>query len=250
MRTLILIQLFVFSILCFSFKQGVKTNAWEIASKAEVLIASEKSSDWFSKNKNYKVDITYSSFTDHSSTSAHDTYNGFYKKDNSNFHSSAMGVNTIQNEKMKLTIDTVNHMIILNNKTEMNQAPADSKKFSELLDKVKSITKQKGDNEEITYRLEFKPNALYHSYEFKVNGKGLLVFMKYYFSKELKEEDNAMKGKPRLEVSFSNYQTNVGFNYEKEFSEKLYLKEERKKIVLNDKYQKFEFKDYRFTEKK
>lgn len=235
-----------------SFKPSEYIASWETASKEEFLKASEKASNWFSQNTNYKVDITYSSFTDHSSTNAHDIYSGYYKRQNNNFASSAMGVLTIQNDKYRISVDTVNHLMMLQNKTEIGQAIGDAKSFSDLLDRVKAIKKQKGENGSVSYKIDFNQNDLYSAYEFKVNEKGYLVFMKYYYSKELKDEqeDKTLTGKPRLEVAFSNYQTNVKFNHEKDFSEKQFVKEEGKKIIPIGNYSKYEFKDYRYTVKK
>lgn len=246
------ILLFSIGLVNISFTKGRVSSVWENASKEEFLAASEKASIWFTKNTNFKVDIVYSSFKDHTSSNAHDVYLGFYKRQNNSFSSSAMGVLTIQNDKMRISVDSVNKLILLQNKTEVNQAPADMKSSSELLDRVKSIKKQKLENGDISYRLDFKPNELYSAYEFTINNKGMLVSMKYLYSKELKseEEDKVIKGKPRLEVSFSNYQTDLKFNYEKEFSEQIYLKEDGKNIVLNDSYKKYEFKDYRYAVKK
>ncbi|MDF2450525.1 MAG: hypothetical protein K0S26_29 [Bacteroidota bacterium] len=253
MRKLTSIYILILSTVFFSFTQEKNTGAWEIASKEEVMTVSQKYSEWFLKNLNYKVDINYASYSDHNSATAHDEFSGFYKRNNNNFHTLAMGVNTIQNEKMKLSIDTISRFIVLNNKIAIDQSPVNTKDFSTLLDNAKSIKKQKTNTGEIIYRSDFKPNAVYSAYEFKINSKGLLVLMKYYYSKELKDETpsgSIVKGKPRLEVSFNNYQTNVSFNYEKDFSEKKYLREEGKKIVLNNKYKNFELKDYRFSEKK
>lgn len=252
MKYSIYIILFSIGLINFSFTKGQLLSSWETASKEEFLNASEKASVWFTKNTNYKVDIIYSSFKDHSSFDAHDVYSGFYKRQSNNFCSSAMGVLTIQNERIRLSVDTVNKLILLQNRSEINQSPTDMKTFSELLDRVKSIKKQSTENGNMSYRIDFKPNDLYSAYEFSVNNKGMLVGMKYLYSKELKneEDDNVIKGKPRLEVTFSNYQTDLKFNTEKEFSEKIYLKEEGKKIVLTDSYKHYELKDYRYAVKK
>jgi len=159
---------------------------------------------------------------------------------------------TIQNEKYRISVDTVNHLMMLQNKTEIGQAVGDAKSFSDLLDRVKAIKKQKGENGSVSYKIDFNQNDLYSAYEFKINEKGYLVFMKYYYSKELKDEkeDKTVTGKPRLEVVFSNYQTNVKFNYDKDFSEKQFIKEEGKKIIPIGSYSKYEFKDYRYNVKK
>lgn len=252
MKNYLFIFLTSFGLMSFTFSKVKTDGLWEKASKEEFLSTSEKASSWFVKNTTFKVDVVYSSFKDHLSSNPHDVFHGYYKRQSNNFSSSAMGVISLQNEKMRISVDTINKLILLQNKTELNQSPVDMKGFSELLDRVKAINKLQYENGNISYKIEFKPNELYSAYEFTVNQKGMLVAMKYFYSKELKneEDDKIIKGKPRLEVTFSNYQTDVKFNYEKEFSEKVYLKEEDKKIVLNSSYQRYELKDYRFIVKK
>lgn len=246
-----IVHILFIGFVCLSFSHKQKNAGWEVSSKEEFTGAYDKATAWFSKNMNYKVNVTYASFSDHNTVNAYEKSDGFYKRNKNYIHSSALGITTIQNEKMCITVDSLNALIVLNNKKQVNQTPVDLTALSELLNNVKSIKKQIVTSTETTYQLEFKPNSTYSSYELKINDKGLLVGMKYFFSKEVKKEEGetTLKGKPRIEVTFSNYQTNVNFAYEKEFSEKIFFKEENKKIVLNEKYKKFELKDYRFAVK-
>lgn len=235
------------------FKTITKIDAWEVSSKEELISVYQKSMEWFSKNTNYKVDVKYSSFSDHTIATPYDKSEGFYIRSNNNFHSMVLGVKTIQNERMRLVIDASSQIIIINNSAKNAQTPFDSRGFSELAEQLKAIKKQKNNIGEIIYRMEFKPNGLYKAYEFKINESGLLTGVRYYYAKEMKEDEedeNSLKGTPRVEIDYSSYQTNVSLNYEKEFSEKKYFKEEGKKITLNSEYKTFELKDYRFTEKK
>jgi hypothetical protein len=247
-----LVVVFAISMLFLSFIKKSIVSEWEASDKTDITKVYEKAMEWFSKNTNCKVDVKYFSFKDYTSTTAYDQLTGYYKRDKDNIHSFALGINTIQNAKMCLVIDSVNTMIIVKNKSDLKQPLFDAASFSQLLDNVKAMKKQKSENNETVYRIEFKPNELYTATELVINDKGLITVVKYYYSKELKEDEDdpkTYKGRPRMEVHFDAYQTDVNFNYDKEFSEKKYLKEEAGKIVLNEVYKKYELKDYRFAMK-
>lgn len=245
-----ILSIFALSILICSFTNTRLISGWEKAEKPEVISVYEKAMGWFSTNENCKVTVQYASYTDHQSTKAYEQSNGYYKKDKKNIHTSALGIVTIQNEKVCFIVDSTNKMIVLKSKAELSQPIFDPKSFSESLDRVKALKKQKDEQGNMLYRIEYFPNAVYEASEFNVNEKGLITKVKYYYNKEVQENENnskSLKGKPRLEITFSGYQTNVKFNYEKEFSEKYYLKDIGKNPVLNDNYKKFELKDYRFA---
>ena len=115
------------------------------------------------------------------------------------------------------------------------------------------LAQSKKETEKFVPAFEFKPNDLYAAFEFRVNAKGLFTLITNYYSTELQENEddpNSLKGKPRMEIAFSGYQTNVKFDYNKEFSEKKFITENGGKIVLNKEFKNFELKDYRFTTKK
>lgn len=237
-------------ILLYSFTLRPSTTGWEKADKAEVIAVYEKAMSWFSTNENCKVAVNYASFTDHQITKAYDQSYGYYRKDKKNIHTAALGIITIQNERVCFIIDSANKMIVLKSKAELSQPLFDQKSFSESLDRVKALKKQKDEQGNMIYRIEYFPNAVYEASEFNVNEKGLITKVKYYYNKEVQENEQdpkSLKGKPRLEISFIGYQTNVKFNYEKEFSEKNYLKDIGKRPILNDNYKKFELKDYRIV---
>ena len=245
--------LIVIEFAAVGFKATPAVDAWQTSSKDELVSVYKKAMEWFSTSTNYKVDVKYSSFSDHSTMTPYDNSEGYYVRSNNNFHSMVLGVQTIQNNKMRLVIDAASQIIIINNSSKTTQALFDAKGFAELADQLKAIKKQKNADGEIVYRMEFKPNGLYKTCEFKLNEIGLLTGLKYYYSKEMMEDEedaSSMNGTPRVEIEYKNYQTGLSLDYEKEFSERTYFKEDGKKIILNSEYKKFEVKDYRFADKK
>jgi hypothetical protein len=241
-----------FSNCCYA-QTNVNTAKFETTTKEEVLPAFEKAINWFLITKSYSVNVVYTSYMNHTTTIPYDKSDGYYKRSGNNFSSSAMGVHVLQNDKIRITVDSVNQLIVINNSSEVSQAPVDISSFAMLLEKAVSIKKQRLANGVLTYKIDFDKSNIYKSYEFSLDEKGLLKNIKYYYNQELKadeEDENSVKGKPRIEITFNGYETNIKFNAEVDFSEKKYLKEENNKIILKDSYKKFEIKDYRFAIKK
>lgn len=246
---------FIFLIIAFaSFAQAKPVNAtWETATKDETLKAIDKAVSWFAKTPMYEVKVTYSSFVNYTINTPTDKSEGYYKRNGNNFNSHIMGTHTIQNDRMKILVDTANQIIVINNKSNISDMPVDTSSVSKMLENVKSIKKQKNESGLIVFKIEFKPNSMYSFYEFSINEKGLFKYVKYYYSQELiedEEDENSIKGKPRIEIFYSSYNSNVKLFTEADFSEKLYFKEENKKIILNTNYKNFEVKDYRYAVKK
>jgi hypothetical protein len=246
MKKAFLLSIVFLATVLVSFRPGV-TGPWNTASKAELKTAYDKAIAWFSENQSCSVNISYASYMDYTTLKPYDHSEGFYKRNRDNFHVSSMGITTIQNEKMCVVADTLNQIIILRKKATLNQGPVDAKGLSELLDNAASLKKQTL-NSETAYRVEFKPNAAYSAFEFRVNSKGLFTSIIYFYSKEMQEDEEekgAPKSKPRMEIAFSGYESNAKFDHQKEFSGKQFIKESTGKITLNDLYKHYELKDYR-----
>lgn len=254
-------RIFMTLILSLAVIFHVKAAGWEPASKAELLNGYQKAIDWFTKNERYSVAVTYASFVDHSSTIAFDKSGGSYMREGKKVMSDLLGVRIVANGTYSFSVDTASRLIILNNLPEEKNKPAGLEEFSTLLDRVKAIKKQKTDAG-IIYRIELKENALYERIEIEISTNGLLQKQTFFYSKEIKEENDdtdelgnpqtnqGISGKPRIEISFSNYQTQLQPLQQKEFSEKKYFNAEGKKIILTSAYKNYTLKDYRFDIKK
>lgn len=236
-------------------------DSWKPAAKADVLTCYRKAIDWFAQTGNYRVCITYASFVDHSTTAAFDRSAGYYIRNGKNVHSCIMGIHTVQNDKLRFAVDTINKVMVLNDAGGTGQTMPSLAAFSDLLDHVKNVQWKQLPNGS-SYRIEFRPNELYSAFEFELNEKGLLLKLKYFYSREMTEESDevedsdvpekkeALKSRPRLEITFSGYQTAFTPDYEKEFSEKKYVRADGKKFLPAEKYKGYQVKDYRLNLKK
>lgn len=253
MRPIILL---IVTVLILNGPSTAKAGNWESASKKEVLDKYKNALDWFTKTATYKVNVSYASFVDHAATVPYERSEGSFVKNGKNLHSIVLGMHTIQNERYRITVSDDEQLIALNNLSATEQLPADMNSFSELLDHVQAIKKEVKTGS-TCYRIEFVPNGLYASFEFELDAAGLLSKLTYFYSAEMTEENDEadengnvnkekIRGRPRMEVSFYNYQLNVKTDYEKEFSEKKYFTVSGKKMILSEKYKHYELKDYRY----
>jgi hypothetical protein len=227
-------------------QQVLGTTTWQSCSKTEVSTAYQKAIQWFSANSSCSVSLNYASFMTYTSQKPYDQSMGFYKKNKNNLHVNSVGITTLCNGQYCLVADTANQIIILKNKTEQ-ASPVSSKNLDDLLNSVQAMKKMEMGNGVMAYRLEFKPNDIYSAFEFRTNASGTFDRIVYYYSKEAKEDeddDKSPKGKPRMEISFSDYATNVKFG-EREFSTAAYVSEKAGQITLNEPFKNFELKDYR-----
>ncbi|MCW3104302.1 MAG: hypothetical protein JWO09_2742 [Bacteroidetes bacterium] len=249
-------RLLIITVLILYISPASAAGVWENASKKEVMDKFRNALDWFTKTGAYKVNVSYASFVDHTTAVPYERSEGSFVKDGKNLHSVVLGMHTIQNERYRITVSDDEQMIALNNLSGTEQLPVDMESFSDLLDHVQAIRKQVKAGG-TCYRIEFAPNGLYASFEFELDAAGLLGKLTYFYSAEMTEENDEadesgnvnkgkIQGKPRMEISFYNYQQNLKVDYEKEFSEKKYFTASGKKVTLSEKYRHYELKDYRY----
>lgn len=235
---------------------NAQVGAWEVATKTEMIVAYQKTWTWFTNTQNYAFKLKYTSYKDYFSKEIIESSEGYYKRLGNKYKTEAVGIKTIQNEKVRIIIDTTDKLITVLNPGKLNPALTDAKDLEVMLDNVKALKKRKiGKN--ICFRIDFIKNELYEAYEFTINDKGLLESLIYYYSEQIEEDDGdgqylsplKTKVKPRLEVLFSNYQAPVTIS-ESEFQEKSIVLNDKQKINLLDKYKTFQLKDYRYQTKK
>lgn len=243
----------------FVFISAISTaqvGAWEVATKNEVISSYQKTWTWFTNTQNYAFKLKYTSYKDYVSKEIIESSEGYYKRLGNKYKTEAIGIKTVQNEKIRIIIDTLDKIITVLNPGKLNPALTVAKDLEVMLDNVKALKKRK-IGKSTCYRIDFIKNELYEAYEFTINEKGLLESLVYYYSEQIEEDDGdgqyitpiKTKVKPRLEVLFTNYQAPIVIA-ESEFQEKSIVLNDKQKINLLDKYKAFQLKDYRYQEKK
>lgn len=228
--------------------------SWQPASKEETVAAYKKVCDWFINTNSYSFSLKYTSYKSPTSNEVIESSEGSYKRSGKKFASVAIGIKTIQNEKVRIIIDTADKLIAIANPGNLSPAMQTSEELTKLLENVKLLRK-KNSNGTTTYRIDFKKNELYDAYEFTINSKNLLEKLVYYYAEQTDkdygdgEEEKAIerKLKPRLEIVFSGYlaPSNV---QDSEFNEQAIVLANNKISLLN-KYKSYQVKDYRTPSK-
>ncbi len=226
-------------------------SGWQLAKDIEVAEAYGKSFDWLTSNHSYAFRLKYTSYKNHMTNEVNETSEGYCKRVDNMHRTMALGTLIIQNEFSKTVIDTVEKMIVITNPDNSVPVIANNVDILSLLKNTKALKKKKGvDN--TTYRIEFNKNTLFEIYDFTVNDKGFLEKLVYYYSEQTQElfestssgQPVRIKTKPRLEISFSNYEVPAKIQ-DGDFREKNILLTDSKKITLLNKYKKYQVKDYR-----
>lgn len=248
---------YIIIISVFANKATTQTNpVAQVATKEEVVASYKKVWDWFVKTPNYSFDLKYTSYKSHTSNEIVESSNGYYKRFGSKYKTEAVGMKTIQNEKVKIIVDTTDKIIALTNPGTLSPNIQNTEDLVKLLENVKALMK-KSFNKSTLYRIDFRKNELYEAYEFVVNEKGFLEKLIYYYSEQIEKDYGnggdelpmEFKVKPRLEVVFFNYIIPAKIT-ETEFTDKSIVLADNRKVTLLEKYKTFQIKDYRFKGKK
>ena len=225
---------------------------WQTATKEEITDAYQIASSWLINTPSYFFKLKYTSYSDHITKIPVESSNAYYKRVTNSFRMEALGIKTIQNSKVKFVVDTANSSVTAMSPSTYSVSVANSEELNNMLSQFKALKKMKVSNSSVRYRIDFKENRLYESYEFSINSKGLLEDLKFYYSSQENKEDEqenveknmTTKLKPRLEIVFYDYQVPAQYS-QSEFSDPQITVGENGKIDLKGDYREYRLLDYR-----
>lgn len=254
-RTINIVLLFMCLCISMSYAQPA---AWQTSSKQEIMQQYQDACNWLMNTPSYFFKLKYASYKDYVTKEIIESSEGYYKRVTSNYSMEALGIKTVQNSKMKVTIDTANKTVTLMSPASLSLTIADAEQLETMLTNTKALRKIKTSKTSVSYRLDFNKNSLYEAYEFSVNDKGILERLTFYYSEqdntanEYGQESPEKKGekmKPRLEILFFGYE--VPANYSKsEFEDSWVVVSEKGKVHLTGAYKNYRLLDYRLQSDK
>lgn len=207
-----------------------QTSGWAPCSKEEISAAYHKVCAWMIREESYSFNLSYSSYRDYFTVKKEDASVGLYKRSQDNFYCEALGITTLQNGHIKITVDSAERIIALTDPGTLGNAVLmEPETLVAYLANVKMIRKKEIGRTTL-YRIDFRKNELFEAYEFQVKENGLLERLVYYYSERTEEEYPEEGGKPvtetkikpRMEIEFSNYKSPVRFS-NSAFSEKPFI---------------------------
>jgi hypothetical protein len=115
-RTLLIILVLVSMSFAFgenlvgTYSQNNKTPATD-KTKSLILNKLKSLNEYYETNQNYQADVRHLLYASAFGSVIDDSFSGFYKTSNGMEHSYLLGIETIQNEILRVSIDTVNKII-------------------------------------------------------------------------------------------------------------------------------------------
>lgn len=232
----------------------LRSQSYTLIGKNDFIAAYGKVCNWLMVTESYSCQLNYMSFTNHLDINAHDTEKGYYKKSGKNFSCEIMGIKTVQNNRVKLLVDSSDKIITITNPQIINAAGMDVGEVEKLLDNAKKISKRISGKSTI-YRIDFKQNTMYEAYEIKIGAYDIIEQLTYYYSERIdrdyseKIEGVEIKVKPKLEIHFKNFVPGVKIS-DYEFSENTYVSTGEKLIHSSRLYKNYTVRDYRLNTQK
>jgi hypothetical protein len=224
------------------FTQG---QGWSPASKEELKNCMASIDRKMKSMDHYQVSITHLSYEDHSSEIVHDRSVGFYRRDRKRYHSSMMGVNTIQNEYLRVVIDSTNKIISIGDPdASLEQQP--SPELRDLaFDRCSSILKSEQKSNGKAFKMNFPDSYSLSSCQIAEDENSLLSEIVILYNRKVKNLQHK-EVRPKLKIIFSNWKISGEFS-ENEFSESRYVVKNGSKYQLTGAYVHYKLLDQRFN---
>ncbi len=231
----------------YSFSQT--SEKWVTISKDDARKMFQDMSNAYLQTPTFSMQINQTSYIGHTSVVPHDEAEGKFFKSNKSYVSNLLGIKTVQNEKIKIVIDSTNKLIAISNSDRSYKAIPSIEDIDQSLFFVIDVKKM-SSNGLIFYSLRFKENFTYSKMDFTLTNDFFLKEIVMYFSDDLPvnpdDEEHSAKSKLKYRVTYSGIKKNLILN-PKIFleSEYLYFNTKQKTYSLNENYKKYKFQDLR-----
>jgi hypothetical protein len=204
--------------------------------------------EFYKKHTKYSVNVLHSSYQGHASNAKlYERSEGYFRRDADQFHSYLLGIHTIQNETVRIIVDSVQKTIHVSNveKLSTEQAMPVSWMFSK-----KSIEKcyEIPFGKSRVYKLSFPKGGSYTSFEIKISEKMNIEEIVFYYSSSYPSDPGNPKSpkvSPKLVISFSGFSQTTPIT-KNDFSTQRYITiDKNNKILPTSAYQSYRLMDAR-----
>lgn len=234
----------------FTLQSGKPVTEWKEISLNEYEKAWNEFNKYYSSKKSYSVDITYTSYKGYDATKEHEQMKGYHKKDGSNFHNYIMGIRTIQNHQVKLTIDSINQSILVSDPDITKPIDGPVLSYEQMKKKVKSYKFHQQADGTLNYRVEYQKGTSFTATEIKASKDYFIKEIILFYSGEYNtdpDDENSKKTNPKLAITYSNFKKDITIN-KNEFNIKPYvIIDNENKIKLSELYKNYELLDLRVS---
>ncbi len=224
---------------------------WMPVSKEETRKMFQNMSNAYFSTPSFSMQVNQTSYVGHSSEVPHDKSTGKFLKNNNTYTSLLLGIRTIQNEKLKVVIDSADKLIAVSNSDRAFKSVPLTEDLDQSLFFVLDIKKMTA-NDLVYYSLRFKENFTYTKIDFILTPDFFMKEMVMYFDEDLPvnadDAEHSPKSKLKYKVSYSGIKKNIALNTA-QFSENRYLtyNSKQKTYALKEEYKNYTLQDLRIT---
>lgn len=205
--------------------------------------------EWYRDTESFNVNVEFTSFKNHQSNSPHEIKTGYLKKSGKNFHSSLMGLETVQNKFYKIIIDTASNTIAIKDAELSAWDEINPLIIQKGLGTSQSIFLDELDDRYILKMIPAKSSSInYYELDYDKNYRIQQVTLK--MTKEALADDGKTRYKiaPKVHIRFFNY--GKGNLIEaNEFATSSYLNIQENTLNGVGKYANYKILDLRVKEK-
>jgi hypothetical protein len=195
----------------------------------------------------FSFNITYSSFKEHLEKIPYETLHGYVVKDGKNNFSNINGVVTMQNNRIRIVVDSARRSIKISNPLEGPEPVLSVEEYIKSIGVCKEV-KRKEENKLIGYRFEPKALKGIVAQEIYLDENFLNKTVIFYVNEHTTRQNNELIKQtvfPRLEISITDFKKLTKAD-SKLFNEKDFMEIDGEKVTLNSKYKNFKFFDGRY----
>jgi hypothetical protein len=218
---------------------------WKPISKMEAVSILSKIKNWHKEHPDYSVNITHTSYIGYSNTVPHEQLKGYAIVHGNFYHSSLLGIETIQNSTYKVVIDTADKTMIVCYPDYWNSAIHDLPDSASLR-LVGSSYIRKHDNL-LSIRFEYKLGCKLEREEITIDNDYKLNEVAFYFSQGTYDETTEQNDneKPKVVATYSEYKLKNVVTESDFDTENYIIAGDSNKLVLAIPYSDFELLDSR-----
>lgn len=222
---------------------AIAQEGWEVVEWAGFEKALLEVGEQYTESS-YSVDIRYSTFKGLKSTVPFESSVGYFQKSNNVKQTSILGVTTIDNAKHKITLDSINKIVALNNSVPTGDV-VDLEQYKQMKSYIEFI-KKKETKSSITYLIQYNSKSPISKTQLVLTKSGQLksMIVNYAKAKEYRDEnDDLQKDYLWLKMDYLNYSKKIK---NKELRESQLLLKNNGEYRLTTKYKTFQLADLRF----
>lgn len=198
----------------------------------------------YSKHQSLSMNVTYTLYSNYSSTVAHDKQKGVYMRQGDKYYSRLLGVETMNNGKTIIVTDHNDKVMLVADppQTQKSPTPLDIDSMLATCGETKYSETKAGQK---VYSMSFDKRKYleYSKVDIYINSQTWLIDkIVLYYREQVSldpDNDNALKEAPRVEITYSSVITNPAFDKE-QFSENKFIASAGGKLKATGAYAGFE----------